>query len=52
MVYYLLLCYEISIITEYTKSAAVNSSGWTHIMFFWETSIVLIFWFTVEIIIW
>lgn len=43
MAYCLLLCNEIIVITEYTKSVAVNASGWTHTMFFWETNLVLIF---------
>lgn len=43
MAYCLLLCNEIIVITEYTKSVAVNAFGWTHTMFFWETDLVLIF---------
>lgn len=44
MAYCLLLCNEITVITKYTKSAAVNASGWT--MFFWEANLVLIFYCT------
>lgn len=43
MAYCLLLCNGISVITEYTKSAALSASGWTHTVFFWETNLILIF---------
>lgn len=46
MAYCLLLCNEITVITKYTKSAAVNASGWTHTMLFWEANLVLIFYCT------
>lgn len=39
----LLLCNEIGVITEYSKSAAISTSGWAHALFFWKTDLLLTF---------